>query len=58
MVPSHLRLSRATPFVADNEEDLYEMIKAGKISFNGPEWESISSSGGRDDPPSVGSGRV
>ena len=39
------RLSRSTPFVAENEDELYEKIKAGDIKFEGDEWASISESG-------------
>lgn len=31
--------------MADNEDELYERIKEGKISFDGKEWDGISESG-------------
>lgn len=42
---SLLRLSRKTPFEAETEDELYELIKAGDIKFDGPEWENITEAG-------------
>jgi len=40
----YMLLSRRPPFVAENEDELYERIKEGKISFDGKEWDGISES--------------
>lgn len=40
----YILLSRQSPFEAESEEELYELIKAGTIKFEGENWAGISES--------------